>query len=172
MKCDTSRSHALRNLRHKRAAKGKHRNGESSKGFSAWWKLLIALGAVAVVCVAAAAAGAMLVYDTYANDLIPPDQLAINEPSYGAKILDRNGTLLYEYVDDKSGLRRPVALEEVSEAFLAATIATEDDSFFSNPGVNFRGLARAGAENIGLGDGDAFGGSGGSSITQQLVKNV
>jgi membrane peptidoglycan carboxypeptidase len=163
---------SARKIRRKRAGIGNLGNGESSNGLSGWWKLLIALGAVAVVCVAAAAASAMLVYNTYADDLVPPDQLAINEPSYGAKILDRNGTLLYEYVDDKSGLRRPVALEEVSEAFLAATIATEDDSFFSNPGVNFRGLARAGAENIGLGDGDAFSGSGGSSITQQLVKNV
>jgi membrane peptidoglycan carboxypeptidase len=172
MKYHNGRSRSVRNIHRKRAGNGNHRNGEGSNGFSVWWKLLIALGAVAVVCVAAAAASAMLVYDTYADDLIPPDQLAINEPSYGAKILDRNGTLLYEYVDDKSGLRRPVALAEVSQAFLAATIATEDDSFFSNPGVNFRGLARAGAENIGLGDGDAFGGSGGSSITQQLVKNV
>jgi membrane peptidoglycan carboxypeptidase len=170
---DTWLNHrSARNIRRKRGGNGKHRTGESSKGLSNWWKLLIALGVVAIICVVAAVASAMIVYDTYADDLVPPDQLAINEPSYGAKILDRNGTLLYEYVDDKSGLRRPVELESVSEAFLAATIATEDDSFFSNPGVNLRGLARAGAENIGLGDGDAFGGSGGSSITQQLVKNV
>ena len=172
MQDDNWRTLFARSIRHKRVANGKHRNGAASDGLFAWWKLLIALGGVAEIGMLAVVASAIIVYEIYADDLVPPDQLAINEPSYGAKILDRNGTLLYEYVDDKSGLRRPVALEEVSEAFLAATIATEDDSFFSNPGVNFRGLARAGAENIGLGDGDAFGGSGGSSITQQLVKNV
>jgi membrane peptidoglycan carboxypeptidase len=172
MKYKTWRMYSMRSLRRKRAVNGKHRKADSSNGLSILWKLLIALGTFAMICVVAVVASAMIVYDTYADDLVPPDQLAINQPSYGAKILDRNGNLLYEYVDDKSGLRVPVALGDVSEAFLAATIATEDDSFFSNPGVNFRGLARAGAENIGLGDGDAFGGSGGSSITQQLVKNV
>jgi membrane peptidoglycan carboxypeptidase len=172
MRYDNWRSRSARNIRCKRAANGNHRNGESSKGLTVWWKLLIALSGVAAIGMLASLACAAVVYEIYADDLIPPEQLTINEPSHGAKILDRNGTLLYEYVDDKSGLRRPVALEDVSQAFLAATIATEDDSFFSNPGVNFRGLARASAENIGLDDGDAFSGSGGSSITQQLVKNV
>ena len=79
-----------------------------------------------------------------------PDELAINQPSYGAKIYDRNGKLLYEYVDDRSGLRRPVKIGDISPALLAATIATEDDSFFSNPGVNIRGLARAVWENTPL----------------------
>ncbi|HLF72401.1 MAG TPA: transglycosylase domain-containing protein [Dehalococcoidia bacterium] len=113
----------------------------------------------------------VIVYRSYADDLVAPDELAINRPSYGAKILDRNGKLLYEYVDDQSGLRRPVKIETVSPAFLAATIATEDDSFFSNPGLNLKGLARAAVENSPLG-GSVFEGSGGSSITQQLVKNV
>ncbi|HEY7465755.1 MAG TPA: transglycosylase domain-containing protein, partial [Dehalococcoidia bacterium] len=112
----------------------------------------------------------IIVYNSYANDLVPPDELAINEPSFGAKILDRNGKLLYEYVDDRAGLRRPVPLENVAPAFLAATIATEDNSFFTNPGINLKGLIRAGWENT-LG-GSVFEGSGGSSITQQLVKNV
>ena len=55
-----------------------------------------------------------------------------------------------------------------------ATIATEDDNFFTNPGVNIRGLARAAWENFSpfSDTPGVLGGSGGSSITQQLVKNV
>ncbi len=116
----------------------------------------------------------LVTYDGYAKELVPPDQLDINRPSTGAKVLDRNGNLLYQYIDDEQGIRKPVALSEVSPAFLAATIATEDASFFENPGINTRGIIRALGENVGpiLGNGEALQGTGGSSITQQLVKNV
>ena len=46
------------------------------------------------------------------------------------------------------GLKDPKPLTEMSPWLIAATIATEDASFYSNPGVNFRGLARAGVENL------------------------
>ncbi len=136
----------------------------------AWIKIAVALGAFAALGFVGVAIASMVVYNTYADDLVAPDELAINEPSFGAKILDRNGKLLYEYVDDRAGLRRPVPMTEVSPAFLGATIATEDNSFFTNPGINIKGLFRAAYENT-LGGG-VLEGSGGSSITQQLVKNV
>jgi membrane peptidoglycan carboxypeptidase len=128
----------------------------------------------AMVLVAIGVLGVILVtYESYAKELVPPDQLDINRPSTGAKILDRNGNLLYQYIDDEQGIRKPVPLSEVSPAFLAATIATEDSSFFENPGINTKGLLRAASENIGpLLGGESLEGTGGSSITQQLVKNV
>jgi membrane peptidoglycan carboxypeptidase len=134
-------------------------------------KLVVACGILAGVAFFIAAAAGIIVYNSYADELVPPDELAINEPSFGAKILDRNGNLLYEYVDDRAGLRRPVPISDISPHFLAATIATEDNNFFTNPGVNIKGLVRAAWENSPLG-GSVFEGSGGSSITQQLVKNV
>src|SRR5262249_40646497 len=87
-------------------------------------------------------------------------------------ILDRNGKLLYEYVDDQSGLRRPVHLNDISPAFLAATISTEDDTFFTNPGVNLNGLVRAAWRNLSPTANKSTYKGGGSSITEQLVKNV
>ncbi|MPZ49301.1 MAG: hypothetical protein GEU75_08375 [Dehalococcoidia bacterium] len=139
---------------------------------------------VALSLVAPAIAGVILylsagVYGGYVNNVVPPEELAINQPLRGARIYDRNGRLLYEYVDDKEGIRLPVPLTDVADVFLAATIATEDSSFFTNPGVNPRGLLRASWENFSpflepplLEEKDALEGSGGSSITQQLVKNV
>ena len=94
------------------------------------------------------------------------------QPSGGAQIFDRKGNLLYEYVDDRSGLRSPVKLDEISPWMIAATVSTEDASFWTNPGVNTRGLVRAGLEALHLRSADAASTTGGSSITQQLVKNV
>jgi membrane peptidoglycan carboxypeptidase len=65
-----------------------------------------------------------------------------------------------------------VPLAEISPYLVAATVATEDASFYDNPGVNFKGLARAGIENLTPFGPGFLEGSGGSSITQQLVKNV
>ena len=101
-----------------------------------------------VVGVAAAGGIALTTYERYAAQYVEPSELSLNQPSAGAIILDRNGKLLYEYVDDKDGMRLPVKLEDVSPAFLAATIATEDASFFKNPGVNSKGLVRAAWENF------------------------
>jgi membrane peptidoglycan carboxypeptidase len=117
---------------------------------------------------------ALATYDTYLEEFVPPDQMAVNRFSSGAKVYDRNGTLLYSWVDEHEGLRQPIKLDEASYAFLAATIATEDADFFKNPGVNPRGLARATIENFNslLKNNGDFDGTGGSSITQQLVKNL
>lgn len=119
------------------------------------------------------AIASVLVYRSYADDLLPPEE-AIAASSVGQSIAyDRNGQKLYEYVDPYGGLRDPVSVAEVSPYVIAATVATEDASFFDNPGVNFRGLARAAWENLTpFKAGGFFEGSGGSSITQQLVKNV
>ena len=98
--------------------------------------------------------------------------MAVNTPAGGAKIYDRNGTLLYQYVDDREGLRAPVPLDQISPSLVAATIATEDASFYSNQGVNTTGLVRAHVAELQPASGHFLDGSGGSSITQQLIKNV
>ena len=121
---------------------------------------------------AAAVAVGFGVYQYYADDLVPPEEALANQPSTGAKIYDRNGRLLYQFVDDLSGLRNPVPLSEISPYLIDATVATEDDSFYSNPGINVNGLIRAAYENFLPGELGFLQGSGGSSITQQLVKNV
>jgi len=150
------------------------RTRTTRKSLPRWLSALLVLAVVGFIGSLIVFVAAYAYYQNIADGLVAPDELAINQPSYGARILDRNGKLLYEYVDDRSGLRRPVKLGDISEAFLAATISTEDDSFFTNPGINIQGLARAAWENFSpfSGTPGVFEGSGGSSITQQLVKNV
>jgi len=120
---------------------------------------------------AAAAITGFIVYRVYASGMRPIEEV-LSQNAGGAKIYDKNGHLLYEYVDDLQGLRQPVALSEVSPYLVEATIATEDATFYSNPGVNLKGLLRAGYENFFPGNLQFLQGTGGSSITQQLVKNI
>ena len=128
-------------------------------------------GAVSVV-VAAVGVAFVALYLWYAIGLRPADQVAASEDAGGAQIFDRNGQLLYQYVDPNSGLRSPVKLEDISPYIIAATISTEDASFWTNPGINAKGVARAGLEYLHLKSADASQTTGGSSITQQLARNV
>lgn len=85
------------------------------------------------------------------------------------KIFDRTGQhLLWEVYDPQGGNRQVVPLERIPLHLRQATIALEDKTFYENPGVNLRGIARAFYTNIRTGDIA----QGGSSITQQLIKNV
>ena len=71
------------------------------------------------------------------NNVVPAEELFAKMPRGGAKIYDRNGLLLYQFVDEYEGLRRPVELENISQFLIQATIATEDKTFFTNMFVVF-----------------------------------
>ena len=111
------------------------------------------------------------VYAYFAQDLPDPRAIAkVQEDFETTKIYDRTGkVLLYEVFDPRPnrGDRTWVKLEQVPLHLRNATVAIEDRSFYENPGINLRGIVRAFWSNLrGLPI------QGGSSITQQLVKNV
>ena len=141
-----------------------------------WMIAIVLLLGVPMLMLGAAAGAAYLIYSDFANDLAPPDQIEETQRLLGSsRIFDRNGeegVLLFEYSRPSDGLRAPVRLHRVSQHIIDATVATEDSSFWTNQGINLRGLLRAAWENFGVGSSNFLGGSGGSSITQQLVKNV
>lgn len=84
------------------------------------------------------------------------------------KIYDRYGRLLYEIIDPHAGKHTPLPLDEIPLCLRQATIATEDANFYTNPGVDFRAILRALVIN--LRGGEVI--SGGSTITQQLARNL
>ena len=110
-------------------------------------------------------------YSAYAQNLPDPTSIQTEQASYETvKIYDRTGKhLLYESIDPRParGDRTYLGIAEIPQMVRDATIALEDRSFYTNIGVNPRGLGRAFLSNL-------RGGSvqGASSITQQLVKNV
>ncbi len=101
-------------------------------------------------------------------DLPSPDTLYEHQTGVSSRILDRNGRLLYEIADPHAGRHVPVPLEEVPLFCRQATIATEDADFYTNPGVDVRGILRA--LWINLRGGEVL--AGGSTITQQVARNL
>jgi penicillin-binding protein 1C len=97
------------------------------------------------------------------------DALYARERSATTRIVDSTGKLLYEIIDPRSssgGHHTPVALDQISPWLPKATVAVEDASFYSNAGVDVRGVVRA--LWINLRGGQTL--SGGSTITQQLAR--
>ncbi len=132
--------------------------------------LLLVLLGVGIV----AGGGAALVYGiytSYADQL--PDASVIEQQQdefETVRIYDRTGKyLLYESIDPRPfrGDRRYLDLRTMSPWVYQAAVALEDRNFWDNPGINVRGLLRAFASNL---QGGAV--QGGSSITQQLIKNI
>ncbi len=84
------------------------------------------------------------------------------------KIYDRTGEiLLYDLHQDVR--RTVVPFENINRNIKNATIAIEDDQFYNHYGVEPKAILRAVFTN--LTQGDLLGGQGGSTITQQVIKN-
>lgn len=123
----------------------------------------------ALLLVAAIVAGSILfIYLWLLRDLPSTDSVDASLRVPSVRIIDRNGRLLYEVLPDDTGRNQPVELEQIPQACIDATLATEDSTFYTNPGVSLRGVARA--IWINLRGGDVI--SGGSTITQQVVRNL
>lgn len=99
------------------------------------------------------------------RDLPSPKTLLTREQEVSTKIYDRNGILLYKIYEDEN--RTPVTLSQVPLHVRLATLAAEDAEFYSHAGFSVRGIMRAVVRNLRKGEL-----SGGSTITQQLVKNA
>ncbi len=91
-----------------------------------------------------------------------PDELA--DPPERSVVLDREGRRLATLQVEN---RRSVDLERVPQHVIDAVLATEDQAFWEHEGVNWTAIARAAFRNASSGEISG----GGSTITQQLVKN-
>lgn len=99
------------------------------------------------------------------KDLPSPDELRERKISVSTKIYDRNGILLYTIFKDEN--RTPISIEDIPLHVKLATLAAEDAEFYDHPGFSVRGIIRAAIRNLREDDIE-----GGSTITQQLVKNT
>jgi len=102
--------------------------------------------------------------------------VAAEAPSLATcKKIDRGGnSVLYAGDGSKLGLidsdeaRAPVSLERVPKQLQLATVAIEDQRFYEHGGIDPEGIARAALKNLEAGETV----EGGSTITQQLVRNL
>lgn len=108
--------------------------------------------------------GVIVAFVWYSKDLPTPAKV-VRRDGYSSRIYDRNGQLLYDVYKDAK--RTPVAWEDIPDYLKKATIAVEDKEFYKHQGFdplapfrivkNFFVLHQL---------------TGGSTLTQQLVKNV
>ena len=126
--------------------------------------VVIVFGGLLSIGSAGSAYGA---YAQLANSLTPRLDALANPPDFQTtRILDRNGTQLYEFFE--AGKRTRVELDYVSPVLIDATIAIEDKTFFENTGVDYEGIMRTLVSSIEAGEETG----GASTITQQLIKGV
>ncbi|MEA2700381.1 MAG: hypothetical protein QOI66_4652, partial [Myxococcales bacterium] len=108
--------------------------------------------------------GTIGVIDYFAGDLPSIDALQAGKLTQTSRIFDRHGTLIEALYHQN---RTVVPLNRINETLQRATIDTEDRSFYANSGVDYRRLAIAIGYDLTHGSATL----GGSTITQQVVKN-
>jgi penicillin-binding protein 1C len=83
-----------------------------------------------------------------------------------AEIVDRDGHPLYEVLSEVGGRQRTIGAGELPENLVRATLAAEDERFFTHAGIDPLALARAAMHNLRA----RRLREGGSTITQQVAK--
>jgi membrane peptidoglycan carboxypeptidase len=119
---------------------------------------------VAVVCGYAADAYAQSVFDNLPNY----QSLDSAKMAGDTHILDRTGTVELADVSNGGDRRVNARLADISPKLIQATVATEDKTFWTNPGFDPGGIVRALASDVRHGRVV----SGASGITQQLAKQL
>lgn len=123
---------------------------------------------IGVTILGALVAGALvlvLVLRHYEADLPRVGDLGSYNPPQVTRVLARDGTALGEMFVER---RTVVSIQAVPDIMKKAVLAAEDARFYEHTGLNYLGMLRALAHNV------TSSGSlqGGSTITQQVIKNV
>ncbi|CAA9543658.1 MAG: Multimodular transpeptidase-transglycosylase, partial [uncultured Thermomicrobiales bacterium] len=119
-----------------------------------------------IAATAAAVGGTVRAYKEV-NDNLPNAAAIAVDTFQTTRIFDRDGALLQEVDDPNAGWRTFVPLDQISPYLIDATVAAEDATFWTHRGVEPLAIVRGVAINAG-----GSGSSGGSTITQQLVRSL
>lgn len=126
------------------------------------------LGAYAFMALLASLTTIFIIYVALALKQLPsPEQFGLRQVNQSTKLYDRTGNvLLYEIHGEER--RTVVPFEEIPGHVKSATLAAENADFYSSPAFDLRAILRAFITNLKEGRVS----QGGSTITQQLAKNV
>ncbi len=171
LKYNSRQQRAKRNLRRAKSA-SISMSSFSPKAIKNYFKYLFTtkeglkkIGTLAVVFLAIIIG----LFGWYAKDLPTPNKINSRFAAQTTQIFDRNGKLLYEMHGDKN--RILVEFNEIPENIKNATVAVEDKNFYRHTGFSPTRIIGSALYNI---FSRVSGGNlqGGSTITQQFVKNA
>ena len=138
----------------------RHRRSRGSAG-----KLIaLAMGVFLLIVGVALGGVGLYVRDVIADVSI--DELKPIKRGETSKIFASDGTQLGVVPSDT--IREPAKLKDIPKSLQQATISIEDENFYDHNGVDFGAVLRAAIANAEAGEVR----QGGSTITQQLVKNL
>lgn len=130
-------------------------------------RIVVWLLSLTLFFAAAAGAGGVYVFWKYSEGLPDYRQLADYDPPTVTRVHAGDGRLLAEFATEK---RVYVPVDAIPQRVIRAFLAAEDKNFYSHPGVDFMGIARAVVQNLkNLAEGRRPVGA--STITQQVAKN-
>jgi membrane peptidoglycan carboxypeptidase len=125
---------------------------------------MVALVAIIVVV---GLSGTTYGYTYYDSQLSRVQSLANQTMAQSIRVFDRHNVLLYEHYVDHRNIA--VAYNDIPQVMRDAMIAAEDPTFWDNTGIDPQGILRAA---VGLVSHNGTIQSGGSTISQQVVKNI
>jgi penicillin-binding protein 1A len=151
---------AIDNRQRRRRRNRRHRDKVQSRRFVIVTIVALVLTTFGVLA-AAAFTGAQAFLNSCSLASLKPVSIGENSFVYAA-----DGSLLGSIPAEQN--RQPVALDQMSPLLAKATVAIEDRRFYSHDGVDYEGIVRAAVKN--LQEGEIV--QGGSTLTQQLVRNL
>jgi membrane peptidoglycan carboxypeptidase len=123
---------------------------------------VVILGGFAALA-AALFIGLIGVYAAYTTGLPSAGEIENFDLNEGSRVLSADGVELANFAAEQ---RQVVPYEEIPQLLIDAQVAAEDQSFWTNPCIDFRGILRAAYQNLAAGETV----SGASTICQQLVR--
>lgn len=149
--------------------KGKNKKGKKDKFSDRHPKLMIALKILIILflllCVIGAGVVAGMFFGLFGDDFeITKEELQIGTAN--SVVVDQNGGVIANLSGDEK--RKIITLEDMSQYLPKAYVAIEDERFYKHSGVDFKRTAGAILNTVFTGSSSY----GGSTITQQLVKNI
>ena len=124
-----------------------------------WWAIIfLSLGLII---------GGLWFVDSILGGLPPLEELENPKPALATKVYSIDGEVIDKYFEENR--TRLTNIDSIPPALIQALIATEDRAFYSHWGVNLRRVIQVAVQKIFT---FSLSGPGGSTITQQLAKNL